>query len=104
MENKDFIIEEEVFVTDENLFGVDCHREHIYRMTCYDGYAIGELIDEEDEQAPKTIRMEYPTLDDVIYDKGGIADYILTYRGLYNLSVEDIHYGDIMMCLGEVVN
>ena len=90
-----FIREEGVFVTINN-------KEYEYDMTCYDGYAYGVLREDTDE-VPNIIKMEYPTLNDVIYDKGGVADYILTYRGLYNLSVDDIHYGDVMMCLGEVV-
>ena len=65
-----------------------------------------EVIDDDAEfpNAPKTIRMEYLTLDDVLSDKGGIAYDILRYRGLYNLDVQDIHYGDIMMYLGEIVD
>lgn len=90
-----FIREEGVFVTINN-------KEYEYDMTCYDGYAYGVLREDTDE-VPNIIKMEYPTLNDVIYDKGGVADYILTYRGLCNLSVDDIHYGDVMMCLGEVV-
>ena len=90
-----FIREEGVLVNINN-------KEYEYDMTCYDGYAYGVLRENTDE-VPNIIKMEYPTLNDVIYDKGGIADDILTYRGLYNLSVDDIHYGDIMMCLGEVV-
>ena len=90
-----FIREEGVLVNINN-------KEYEYDMTCYDGYAYGVLREDTDE-VPNIIKMEYPTLNDVIYDKGGIADYILTYRGLYNLSVDDIHYGDVMMCLGEIV-
>lgn len=99
MENKDFIIEEEVLVE------VVGYSEVPYRMVCYDGYAEGTLIDDDAEfpNAPKTIRMEYLTLDEVLSDKGGIADDILYYRGLYNLNKQDIHYGDIMMYLGEIV-
>ena len=72
-----------------------------YDMECYDGYAIGKLVDDVD--APATIRMEYPTLDEVLSDKGGIADDILFYRGLWDKTADDIHYGDIMMYLGEIV-
>ena len=100
MENKDFIIEEEALVE------VAGYSEAPYRMVCYDGYAEGTLIDDDAEfpNAPKTIRMEYLTLDDVLNDKGGVAEDILRYRGLYNLDVQDIHYGDIMMYLGEIVS
>ena len=99
MENKDFIVEEEALVE------VADYSEVPYRMVCYDGYAEGTLIDDDAEfpNAPKTIRMEYLTLDEVLTNKGGIADAILCYRGLYNLNAQDIHYGDIMMYMGEIV-
>ena len=76
--------------------------EAAYDMECYDGYAIGTLVDDVD--APATIRMEYPKLVDVLSDMGGVADDILQYRGLYDKTAEDIHYGDIMMYLGEIVS
>ena len=99
MENKDFIIEEEV------LIDVADYSEVPYRVVCYDGYAVGTLIDDaEFSNAPATIRVKYPTLEEVLSDKGGVADDILQYRGLYDLGVKDIHYGDIMMCLGEIVS
>lgn len=100
MENKDFIIEEEV------LIDVADYSEVPYRVVCYDGYAVGTLIDDNAEfsNAPATIRVKYPTLEEVLSDKGGVADDILQYRGLYDLGVKDIHYGDIMMCLGEIVS
>jgi hypothetical protein len=98
MEKKDFIIEEEVLVR------IGQYEEAPYRMVCYDGYAIGELLDKENYMCADTIRMEYPTLDEVLSDKGGIADDILFYRGLWDKSADDIHYGDIMMYLGEIVS
>jgi hypothetical protein len=97
MENKDFIIEEKVLV---NIWQ---YEDAPYRMECYDGYAIGTLLDEE-YQCPNTIRMEYPKLADVLSDMGGVADDILQYRGLYDKTADDIHYGDIMMYLGEIVS
>jgi hypothetical protein len=99
MENKDFVIEEEVFV--RTIPGYD---EVPYRMECYDGYANGTLLNEDKyPNAPKTIRMEYLTRNDVLNDRGGLADNILYYRGLYDLNENDITYGDIMMYLGEIV-
>ena len=99
MENKDFIVEDEVLV---NVAG---YGEVPYRMVCYDGYAEGTLIDDaEFPNAPKTIRMEYLTLNNVLCDKGGIADDILFYRGLFDKTADDIHYGDIMMYMGEIVS
>jgi hypothetical protein len=73
-------------------------------MVCYNGYAIGELLDKENYMCADTIRMEYPTLEEVLSDKGGIADYVLQYRGLWDKTYKDIDYGDIMMCLGEIVD
>ena len=96
MENKDFIIEDVVLV---NVAG---YSEVSYRMVCYDGYAIGKLDDDVD--APATIRMEYPKLADILSDMGGVAYDILQYRGLWDKTPDDIHYGDIMMYLGEIVS
>lgn len=91
----DYILEEGV----EVLIGGN---EVTYDMECYDGYAIGKLVDDVD--APSTIRMEYPKLADVLSDMGGVADDILQYRGLFDKTADDIHYGDIMMYLGEIVS
>ena len=79
------------------------NKEYEYDMTCYDGYAFG-VLREDTNDAPNIIKMEYPTLNEVLYDMGGLADDILQYRGLCDLSVEDLHYGDVMMYMGEVVN
>ena len=96
-ENKDFIIEEEVLVK------IGQYEDAPYRMVCYDGYAIGELLDKENYMCADTIRMEYPKLADVLSDMGGVADDILQYRGLWDKTADDIHFGDIMMYLGEIV-
>lgn len=45
--------------------------------------------------------MTYPTLAEIKADEE-LARYVLKYRGLYDLTIDDIHYGDIMMALGEV--
>ena len=79
------------------------NKEYEYDMTCYDGYAFG-VLREDANDAPNIIKMTYPTLNEVLSDMGGLADDILQYRGLYDLSVEDLHYGDVMMYMGEVVN
>lgn len=91
----DYILEEGV----EVLIG---GKEVAYDMECYDGYAIGKLVDDVD--APAIIRMEYPKIADVLSDMGGVADDILQYRGLFDKTADDIHYGDIMMYLGEIVS
>lgn len=72
-----------------------------YDMECYDGYAIGTLVDDVD--APATIRMEYPKLEDILKDDN-LCLSILFYRGLGDKTASDIHYGDIMMYLGEIVS
>lgn len=94
------IIEPEVLLTDEKVFGDS--KEHEYIVECYDGYAIGKLDDEEDTNAPKEIFLTYPKRKDVIKDKD-LAEDILEFRGLYDLGIKDIHYGDIMMYMGEIV-
>jgi hypothetical protein len=97
MENKDFIIEEEVLVR------IGQYVDAPYRMVCYNGYAIGELLDKENYMCADTIRMEYPTLEGVLKDNE-LCHRILKYRGLWDKSADDIHYGDIMMYLGEIVD
>lgn len=96
MENKDFIVEEEVLVK------IGQYEDAPYRMVCYDGYAIGELLDKEEYMCPDTIRMEYPKLEDVLKDDA-LCHRILFYRGLWGKQHDNIHYGDIMMYLGEIV-
>ena len=96
MENKDFIIEDEVLV---NIWQ---HEDTPYRMVCYDGYAVGTLLDEE-YKCPNTIRMEYPKLEDVLKDDD-LCYRILEYRGLWDKTVNDIHFGDIMMYLGKIIS
>lgn len=90
------ILETDILVNIPNIKG-----EVTYDLKCYDGYAFGCRRD-DNEKAPKEIRMEYPTLAEVKEDDEK-ANYVLEYRGLYDLSVDDIHYGDIMMAYGQVV-
>lgn len=89
------ILETDILVCLPNIEG-----EVTYDFECYDGYATGSRVDNT-ENAPKEIRMVYPTLAEIKADEEK-AEYVLEYRGLYDLSVEDIHYGDIMMAYGEV--
>lgn len=102
-ETRDFIDEEEVLVTDEDVFGDN--EEHAYDFRCYDGYAEGQPSrnwDEEyEEELPQTLHMTYPKLEEVLNDED-MTNYILKYRGLHDLGPEDITYGDIMIALGEV--
>lgn len=93
-----FVEEDEVLVTDKELFGDN--EEHAYDMRCHDGWAEGTPSNDE-EGLPARIRMTYPKRDEVLADKK-LAHYVLKYRGLYDLDFDDITYGDIMMALGEV--
>jgi hypothetical protein len=99
MENKDFIIEEEVLITDVAIGYEDVP----YKVICYDGYAKGTLIDTFNEypDAPKEITLTYPTLNEILCDKA-IAMSVLRYRGLWDKSIDDINYGDIMMYGSEI--
>lgn len=90
------IIETDIFVTIPSI-----NDDAIYDFKCFDGHAIGERVCDT-ENAPKTIRMKYPKLDEVLEDENK-SSYVLEYRGLYDLTPADIHYGDIMMAYGEVV-
>lgn len=91
------IIEEGILFTDAEFFNDNA--EHMYDCVCHDGYAEGVLA--EDSDAPKTIRIEYPLMKDVVQDDDLVLD-ILRYRGLYDLGPKDIHYGDIMVMLGKI--
>ena len=81
--------------------------EVVYDFKCYDTYAIGTLSPDNDGEvyatAPKHIKMTYPSLAEIKADEKK-ADYVLTYRGLYDLKADDIHYGDICISMGEIVN
>ena len=46
---------------------------------------------------------QYPILADILADEDAVAE-VLTYRGLYDLRAENIHFGDVMMCYGMVTN
>ena len=94
---------EQILVFERNVMVCIKGTEYEYDMTCYDGYAFG-VLREDTNDAPNIIKMEYPTLDEVLYDMGGLADDIMQYRGLWDLDTSKIHYGDIMMCIGEIVN
>lgn len=76
--------------------------EGVYDLQCYDGYAIG-IRTCDSEEFPATIRMEYPLLADIL-DSEEAVNHVLTYRGLWDLSAKDIHYGDVMMAYGSVAN
>lgn len=88
--SKDIVLETEIQIYhDKDSLGLfDCE--------CYDGFAVCKNI----ETNTKVI-MTYPTLAEVLADED-LCDKILQYRGLYDLQAKDIHFGDIMMTLGEI--
>ena len=93
---KKFVEEPDVWLVDEKFF--KDKKEHNYSCKCYDGYAEGVLIDEDDEDknAPKKIVIKYPTLASVKKN----TKAILEFRGYYDRS--HITYGDVMMYYGEI--
>ena len=91
--SKETLFQDFCFFNDEN--------EHTYDVECFDGYGIGTLVDEEDN-APKTIKVDYPTLKEVLANEE-MSAYVLRYRGLYDLSAKDIRYDDIMLAYGEII-
>ena len=64
---------------------------------------LGKLADDEDKKAPKKIRVTYPKRKDVLKNRD-MSDYVLEYRGLYDLTAINIHCGDIMMAYGKIEN
>lgn len=99
MTKKNDCIVEEMLLVDEKVF--HDNEEHEYEMRCYDGYAEGELMDDEDENAPKKVKMTYPKLADILADEDKAYE-ILEYRGLYDLTPSDLHYGDVCMVYGTI--
>lgn len=85
---EDMVLETEIEIYhDRDTLGMfDCE--------CYDGYAICKNI-----RTGKYVSLTYPKKADIDYDT---ALRILHYRGLYNVSAEDITFGDIMMHYGEI--
>lgn len=83
-----------------SFFGDDY--EHCYDVDCYDGWAIGTRCNLMDADAPTAVLLTYPTLAEVLATDE-LSAYVLRYRGLYDLTPEDIHYGDIMMAFGALL-
>lgn len=74
-----------------------------YIVECFDGYAIARISDDfTGGDCPRELNLKYPLLADVLNDDD-LCDYILNYRGLYHEEKSFIHYGDIMLYLGEIV-
>ena len=89
--------EQDILVVNAEIFGDN--EEHEFDFECYNGYAVGTPV--SDNEPVKEITMVYPKLEDVLEDDD-MCDEILRYRGLYDLTKEDITYGDIMMKYGEI--
>lgn len=91
------IIEDSILFTDKKFFGDN--KEHEYNCHCHDGQATCFLADDEDKTSPKRIVVKYPKIKELNNEQ---KDYILEYRGLYDLTRKDIHYGDVMVAYGEI--
>lgn len=83
-------------VFENNIYVVLNGVEHIYNMECYNGYAIGTRAYKDDVNTPQRIRITYPTIECVRKDYE-LCDDILFYRGLNNITHDNIHFGDIML-------
>ena len=90
-------VKEEALFINEKVFGDD--DEHQYDVVCYDGYAIATA---KGEGIPGKLEVTYPLLEDVLSNEEQ-SEYVLNYRGLFDLKPRDIHYGDIMFALGKIV-
>lgn len=86
MKLKCFVLEEDILLGKEE---IPCN------VKCYDGYAIATT------KNGSTLNLTYPKREDVIKDEN-LCKYVLDYRGLFDLTSNDIHYGDIMISLGEI--
>lgn len=95
------IFEDKVLFKDAAVFGDD--KEHAYQLDCYDGWAIGvALRNDDDTEVPAEIIVRYPRLRAVL-DSETMTRHTLEYRGLGN-DPSVIHYGDIMMAFGKIEN
>ena len=93
---KSFIEESDVLLCDPDVFGDDS--EHSYDVVCYDGYAIATS---NEDDVPKILKLTYPKRLEIQSDDE-MSDYVLKYRGLYDQTSVNIHYGDIMMAYGKI--
>ena len=94
---KDFICEKEIFFSNFDFF--QDNNEHAYDCKCYDGYAICSAIDDKEEH--KKIKVTYPLRDEILANEQ-MCEEVLEYRGLYDLTKTDIHFGDIMVSYGKI--
>lgn len=99
MKNKP-IIEDGILLTNKKVFGDN--DEHEYDIVCHDGIAIGTKSSDEPEKLPRTIILIYPLWDTVVSDRVK-SRKVLEYRGLDELSPNEITFGDIMVKYGVIV-
>jgi hypothetical protein len=93
-----FYLETDIEFCHKRFFGDN--QVHLYDCKCYDGYAECTKQASDESNAPLNIVLTYPTLAEV-KSNPQLAHAIREYRGLYNLTIDDLHYGDVMMYLGK---
>lgn len=76
-----------------------------YECVCYDGIAFCTLedcdCDDKNNNSPDYLIVRYLTKKEVLANKD-LARDILAYRGLYDLGIKNLHFGDIMLYIGRV--
>lgn len=98
MKNKP-IIEDGILLTNKKIFGDN--EEHAYDIICHDGIAIGTKSIDEPEKLPTTIILIYPLRDTILTNRVKSRE-VLEYRGLDELSPNEITFGDIMVKYGVI--
>lgn len=66
---------------------------------CCNGFAFA--VEQSKEERKFCYYLNYPTLEKVLSNDDMCAE-ILTYCGLYDLTKNDINFGDIMLTYGEI--
>lgn len=90
----------DVYFSDTEMFGDD--KEHYYDVECFDGHAIATRSEYyEDHKAPYKLKVTYPKREDVLIDHYKVKE-VLEYRGLYDLTADDITFSDIMLRYGKL--
>lgn len=92
-------IEYGIRLTDKKVFGDN--EEHWYDIICHDGIAIGTKSIDEPEKLPTTVILIYPLRDTILTDRVKSRE-VLEYRGLDELSPNEITFGDIMVKYGVI--
>lgn len=95
----DCVYEDGILFTNKKIFHDD--NEHMYNCICFDGYARCIRSEDEKDTIPQTIYAVYPTLEEILKSKSK-CNRILEYRGLTDLTAEDITYGDVMVVYGKI--